>query len=1405
MIKKRKLLSILTALSITATAFAGMVIPANAADITKSDTASATYDFESSEIPFTNGGSAQYTVSLEDDTALSSKVLQATVSGTGGRSSLLTLSSSIDGTDKILNVEFDWYSSTSLGSTDAILIDSSSNQIFKISDVLDNTSKISVNGTEVTAPSATWYKVSADLDFETHEVLNLTITANGETTATATYSHLAFLSESASNVGGFSVVGNRKSGGTMVSTLKMDNFTVYEITDGYYAATINVASNTQDPVSDAEVTIDGKTYTTDSNGQVIVKLTDGSYDYTVHKAGYEATAEQEDDATGTVVVNGDAVEENVTYSPQVYTPVPGTVTLSGGQLAMTAPHSLDSTTSTAYTVEVIDQKGVEIEDADIVWSILPTGSDTADDSVSINDGVITVLSGFDAGDTNVESFTVTATATKNDESLSATATIDISDYLFYEPGVNASSYGSTNTAYNTTGGATGTETYIATPDEKGRTDTITLPDPITFTAGTAQLLSFKTTVQNTVGYSWQRTVSVVDGDGTSIVAFGYINLDIGDSSTASWSSGTSEFTTTWGSIPALTEWVDVTVLFKTNAYGETKVILTVAGNEYELGTTTATGVSAITLYEGLNNVDRYALLKDIVISEVDVTGVEIDGPEEFSTVDGATVTKEYEVDAMVIEDNETFTWSTDIAGATITPSEDTMSATLTVPDTVTEGGTITLVSSVSTDDSPKTATLDVTIEPAEVVSAEVSGSATLDKTAGSAEYTVSNVTDQFGDDITDYVTAVWSLASETETESGAAFEVDAEDAGAAVAIKAVYNEDGTLKSVSTEDVTLVEGTNTITADAGTTVMLWDSLSGMNPIAAAATAAEITTGDESEVTNAEIDSETGVVTLTDDGDITVTVTFTNNGVDYSFTKDVKIATFSAVADADGDSTVVDISSLTTDDAITGYQVTTATADGVQVAQTEVALADVTDGTITADTTGADKVEVAPIYEGVMNTEYLIPSDTYNITVTANNGARTDVYANDQMIINNLNQGGDNWTIARTIAASTDYEVEDVVIAEGSVTFNYQDDKSSESTVTAVKFVKAPSIVTRATRVYVIGDSLVAKYYGTAPEGSEGLVRTGWGDVLQNYISGARVTNLGNSGAWADGMRGDAFTNVLASAQAGDIFILESGYNDSSHTSMDVMRDAIEYMVEEAQKIGMTVFVVTPNSSSHSVSEYVGSVKSTSDVIVAAENSGANLIDLAAKSADYYRSYYGDATYDSTLTLAKASIPSETDTILKAYYNNSGDSLHSSYNAASCWAAIIANGLLNNEATADIVNTEYEYEFSDGTNTITVSAEQITNPNYTANDITFDSEAVTVTRPTGKAITAAGEGETIKVVLTDNTATLTAEGVELSTGDGYYYFTMPNNAVTLTVTAQSSDEDGDSNTGDGDSSSESDGTN
>ena len=459
----------------------------------------------------------------------------------------------------------------------------------------------------------------------------------------------------------------------------------------------------------------------------------------------------------------------------------------------------------------------------------------------------------------------------------------------------------------------------------------------------------------------------------------------------------------------------------------------------------------------------------------------------------------------------------------------------------------------------------------------------------------------------------------------------------------------------------------------------------------------------------IDAATGVATAVAAGTANITVKAGNPGKEATVKIPVTVASYSIVANATENSTVVDISGIKTDSAITGYQVTTATAEGAKVNQSTIAKADVTDNKITADTTGAAKVEVAPVYETKINTVMNVPAGRYNVTVTAGNGRRSDVYVNDQMMFNNINQGGDNWVLAiREIQESTDYTVNDVVIGEGYAKFNLRDDQSGGTLITNVKFVKSPSIVTRPTRIYVIGDSLVANYHGTAPEGKEGFVRTGWGQVLQSYIKNAEVTNLGNSGAWATGMYSDAFTNVQKSAQPGDIVIWESGYNDRNHGGADPMIEAMTKVANECKDLGVKLFFVTPNASWHDYSENV--VLSASVRTLAESLDNVTLIDLAKESYGFLNGRYGALEEDARKLIIVGANG------VAGHYNNAtwnatsgaieGDKgLHSTFNAANCWAAIVANNLLRYDDTKKYVDTGVKYTFNDTLSDIAVDAATI----------------------------------------------------------------------------------------------------
>lgn len=711
----------------------------------------------------------------------------------------------------------------------------------------------------------------------------------------------------------------------------------------------------------------------------------------------------------------------------------------------------------------------------------------------------------------------------------------------------------------------------------------------------------------------------------------------------------------------------------TVSYNDTSVSL-----PYTINATAVTGLGT-GLYRYLGELQT----KEIKATTPNRDYLAINGVSGVAKVSGKIITREYQKSETVINDGETFTWALSRKDGKAMTGITIENGVLSVADTA-EPGKITITCTGSSSAS-KTASKDVVIGDFQSLSLKADGPQAYTSTDNEkGKYVLTSAVDSFGDEVLSLLSDVKWTSSNTDvatiTEAG---ELTVVGSGSTTVTATVTN--GTAVSKITIPVTV--DTYYINADAtgdSTVVDTTKIVSGDNIKKYLVTTA---TADGTLVKQTQVDAADVVaarVTKTAENGVKIIATYENGLLKGIVQADVEKGT--------------EITAENTTTTKVFYW--TSLAEMNPIALTTEAVGS---KTITVDTTGAAKVEIAPIFETSMNTLLAVPSDSYNVTITANNGRRTDVYVNDQMMFNNINQGSDNWTIGRNVAESTDYTVHDIVVTQGYAKFNYRDDQSSGTTITNVKFSKSPSIVTRTKKVYVIGDSLVANYYGTAPEGKEGLVRTGWGQVLQNYISGAEVVNLGNSGAWATGMKADAFTNVLGSAQPGDIMVLESGYNDKVHSNEADMKAAVTDMLTTANDMGLTTFLVTPNASYHDYEEDV--IYSAAIRTVAEEVTSTNLIDLAKKSYAFLNDKYG------ALDNAARRYVLVGDKDNAGIYNNavwnednskiSGDKgLHSTNNAANCWAAIIAQGLYDNEATRNVVDTNYKYTFNDGTNDISV---------------------------------------------------------------------------------------------------------
>ncbi len=400
----------------------------------------------------------------------------------------------------------------------------------------------------------------------------------------------------------------------------------------------------------------------------------------------------------------------------------------------------------------------------------------------------------------------------------------------------------------------------------------------------------------------------------------------------------------------------------------------------------------------------------------------------------------------------------------------------------------------------------------------------------------------------------------------------------------------------------------------------------------------------------------------------------------------------VLEATGNATAIDpnaIISKATSAFITGYQITLADANGKLVSQEIVSALPAS-----VDTTGAAKVEIAPVYvTNIANVAHdllhlggngnescniqLPEAGTYDFKVTSNTTVRTDVYVNDQMLVNNLLQEG-SWLNYMV--------VKDIVLTDKVArvrTDDYGSGNASNQNLT-IQIVKSPEVVDRVRKVYVLGDSLVCNYYNDGTGDS----KTGWGQVLQNYLTDVEVVDLANSGATANSLESTAFSQIRGSARTGDILLLESAYNDSNSQKPgyfdnggldNYMAVALRTMVTDARAKGVEVILVSPNASLKPYRNTPGWTTRMEDLVADLNKTPGTVgyIDLAQLSFDFLSENYGADAAGATEALRADYVVSDT--------------LHTKRNGAHKYASLVAGAL--KETHSDIVNTEYCYTFTD----------------------------------------------------------------------------------------------------------------
>ena len=396
--------------------------------------------------------------------------------------------------------------------------------------------------------------------------------------------------------------------------------------------------------------------------------------------------------------------------------------------------------------------------------------------------------------------------------------------------------------------------------------------------------------------------------------------------------------------------------------------------------------------------------------------------------------------------------------------------------------------------------------------------------------------------------------------------------------------------------------------------------------------------------------------------------------------------SIVTDAAGDNTVIDTSSLYRDAHVSNFVVTTVDLNGNIILCEKVAA----DTEIMVDTANAVKAEVVPIFRyeniGSLQNEKVLKNDAenglYNFTFKKQGTKRADIYVNGSMVANNVDKDGYN----RKIAEGAEISVHDIVIDGNAVKLSMTD--TSDYNMSWCEFYRASAIANRKTKIYILGDSLVANYYGTASDINKS--QAGWGQVIDSYFTDdVETVNLANGGHYATILETTAFPGVIANAQSGDYLIIECGYNDTKYNNADITRESVERMVNSAKDKGIIPIVVSPNASMQEcdgtaeylkcIDDYTPDVHFAQAMQQAAENTNTLYVNLSKESYDFYRENYGD---DKEIIKNNYYFPNETDI------------LHHNYLGAMNCARIVAQEMYDS-GIKDFINIDYRFEFEDTT--------------------------------------------------------------------------------------------------------------
>ncbi len=189
---------------------------------------------------------------------------------------------------------------------------------------------------------------------------------------------------------------------------------------------------------------------------------------------------------------------------------------------------------------------------------------------------------------------------------------------------------------------------------------------------------------------------------------------------------------------------------------------------------------------------------------------------------------------------------------------------------------------------------------------------------------------------------------------------------------------------------------------------------------------------------------------------------------------------------------------------------------------------------------------------------VPNGLYQVSVWLGNTTRTSVGIEKMLQIVNMTGNNAYHTLQVPV---TDGQL-NLCVCEGKAGYAF--------TLSALEISQISTQTTTKPTIWVCGDSTVCNYYPL-----DTSTQAGWAQVLDKYVDTSKwqIMNMAASGQYAKGfVDAGQFDVIQKNGQAGDIYVISIGINDTNYSNGDEYYATVKSMAQTAMNKGMRVILV-----------------------------------------------------------------------------------------------------------------------------------------------------------------------------------------------------------------------------------------